>query len=198
MGDFGINLKRNFYPEKIVKQFTFAGAVALTKTAKEGQAAIIQNLPNEFIIRGNWFQPSNKFGIRIQPAKKDKLVAVVGTNADWLEKFETGADKTPKNQYLAIPTDNVRRTKRMIIQKSQRPSGLRGKGDVVLQTKSGPVLFVRQGRGKKKKLVALYNLETKAKIKKHSAVIEPAVKVINGRLMINFREAYVNALRTAK
>jgi len=109
MGDFGINLKRNFYPEKIVKQFTFAGAVALTKTAKEGQAAIISNLPNEFTIRGNWFQPSNKFGIRIQPAKKDKLVAVVGTNADWLEKFETGADKTPKNQYLAIPTDNVRR-----------------------------------------------------------------------------------------
>lgn len=196
--ELGIKLKRDFYPKKIAKQFAFASAQALTKTAKEAQIAIIDQLPEHFTLRGNWFQPGYKFGIKIKPAKKDNLKAIVGTDADWLEKFETGADKTPRNKFLAIPTDNVRRSKRQIIQRGQRPGALRGKGDVVLQTKSGPVLFVRQGRGKNKRLVALYNLEVKAKIRKNSAVIEPAVKVINGRLYKNFSESFIKALKTAR
>ena len=198
MSELGISLKRDFYPEKIAKQFAFASALALTKTAKDAQSGITSGLPNHFTLRGNWHQPSNKFGIKIKPAKKDSLAAAVGTNADWLEKFETGTDKLPRQNFLAVPTDNVRRNKKLIIQKSQRPAALRGKGDFVIQTKSGPVLFVRKGRGKKKQMVALYNLETKAKIKKNSAIIEPAVKVINGRLYKNFSQAFIKALKTAR
>lgn len=195
---FDILLKRNFYPEKVAKQMTFAAASALTKTAKEGQAAVIENLPKEFTLRTNWFEPKMRFGIRIKPAKKNSLRAEVGTDAEWLDKFETGKDKTPKNRFLAIPMDNVRRNKKQLIQKSQRPAGLRGRGDVVLQTKSGPVLFQRQGRGKKKRLVALYNLETKAKIRKVSPVLTPVVKIVKGRLMRNFNEEFIKALKTAK
>lgn len=195
----GILLKRNFYPEKVAKQATFAAVKAINSIAKEGQSAVIDDeLPKDFTLRTNWYKPSNRFGIRVRFANKNKLRAEVGTDAEFLDKFETGNDKTPKNEFLAIPTDNVRRNKKQLIQRLQRPQGLRGRGDVVLPTKSGPMLFQRQGRGKNKRLVALYNLEKRAKIQKLSPVIAPVVRVVNGKLMRNFNEEFIKALKTAR
>lgn len=195
----GIKLKRDFYPEKVAKQLTFAAAKGLTATAKQAQGAVQNDLKNKFTLRTNWMAQSNKFGIRVKSATKNDLTAEVGTNADFLEKFETGEDKTPRGKLLAIPTLNVRRNKKQLIPRNQRPAALRDKRTVVMKTKSGNVvLFQRKYKGKRAKLVALYNLSAVAKIKKDSPVIVPALRVIRQRLNKNIGNEFIKALKTAR
>lgn len=184
--------------ERFDKQVPFALAYALTITAKEAQAAVVKSLEGTFTLRGQWYKQSNKFGIKITPAKKTNLKASVHTQADWLELHETGGTKTPRGKELAIPTENVRRTKRQIIQKSQRPKALIGKRDFILNTKKGRVLFQRKGKGKRSKIVALYNLEPKAVIKKQSTFFEPVEKIVEKNLQENFNKALEKAYATAK
>lgn len=182
----------------LAKQVPFAAALALTRTAQDAQKAVLTSLEKNFTLRGNWAQPSNKFGIRITPATKQNLTAEVKTAADWLALHETGADKKPRGKMLAIPTGNVRRNNRQIIPRAQRPAALRTKRTVILNTKSGPVLFQRQGRGKNKKLVPLYVLNEAAKIKKRPTFYAPAWAAAREKLQENFREALNKALATAK
>lgn len=182
----------------MARQLPFATAVALTKTAQEAQKEVVDGLGDKFTIRTGWAKPSNKFGIKIKAAKKTNLVAEVGTDADWLEKFETGKDKLPRGRNLAIPTANVRRTKRDLIQKSQRPNALRAKRTFVLKTRSGNVLFQRKFKGKRAQLVALYNLEKRARIRRNSPVYQPVKKIVVRVFGKNFARAYADALRSAR
>jgi hypothetical protein len=181
------------------KQLAFATASALTAVAKEAQAGVIKSIESTFTVRNNWDQPNNKFGIKVTPAKKDNLVSEVYTLADWLDLHEVGGEKNPSNKFLAIPTENVKRTKRQIITKGQRPAGLKGKGDIVLKTKSGKtVLFQRKGRGKQKRLVAMYYLVPLAKVRKQSTVFEPVQGIVNKRFGAIFEEQLRAAFETAK
>lgn len=182
----------------IPKQIRFGTAVGLTKTAQAGQKASQDAIKSTFTVRGNWTNASNKFGIRITPAKRDNLVAQVKTAADWLALHETGGVKTPRGKRLAIPTDNVRRNKKLIIPRAQRPAALRNKRTFVLNTKSGPVLFQRKFKGKRSQLVALYNLEPKAQIKKQSTFYEPIAIAVRKTLDENIRREIVKAMKSAK
>ena len=159
---------------------------------------MIKSVESTFSVRNNWDKPSNKFGIKAIPATKDNLQAGVATDADWLTLHETGGEKTPQGQNIAIPTENVRRTKRDIVQKAQRPGALRGKRDVVLMTRNGPVLFQRRGRKGNTRLVPLYRLVPRAKIKKESTLVEPTEKIVAAKLGDNFYKALQNALATAR
>lgn len=182
----------------INKQLDFGTAVGLTKTAQQGQQAVLGALRGTFTLRGSWFNPSNKFGIRVKPAKKNDLVAAVQTNADWLITHEEGTDKRPtRGQNIAVPTDQVRRNKRLIIPRGQRPRGLNTKA-FVLQTKHGPVLAQRITRGPRKGIVVLYGLERSVHIKKQSTFREPIQKVVDRRLGENIAKGIEFALRTAK
>lgn len=193
-----IKVTKNFRHASIAKQLPFAIAKALTQTAKDAQSAILGELPQKFTIRGTWSNPKNKYGVKIKPATKTKQTAEVGTNADWLKLQETGGVKTPKGENIAIPTANVRRTKRQIIQRSQRPRALRGKRDIVLKTKRGAVLFQRKYKGKRSTLVPLYNLEPRARIRRVSPIIEPAKRTVRLRFKANFINALADAMKTAK
>jgi hypothetical protein len=193
-----VSVRRNFTEARMARQLPFATAVALTKTAQEAQKETIDTLDDKFTIRTGWAKPSNKFGIKIKPAKKTNLVAVVGTDADWLEKFETGKDKLPRGRNLAIPTGNVRRTKRDLIQKSQRPNALRSKRTFVLKTKSGNVLFQRKFKGKRSQIIALYNLEKRARIRRNSPVYDPVKRIVVRNLGRNFTRALADALKNAR
>lgn len=193
-----VTVKKNFSSSSVAKQLPFAIASALTKTVKQAQTEIINTLDDKFTLRNSWYKPSSPLGIKVKPAKKNDLRAEVGTNFDQLEKFETGRDKTPRGSHLAIPTGNVRRTKRDIIRRSQRPNSLRGKRTFVLNTKAGKVLFQRKYKGKRSQIVALYNLETRARIKQNSPVINPAKRTIIRSLGKNLHEALANALKTAR
>jgi hypothetical protein len=189
---------KNFSPNEIIKQVNYGTAVGLTNTAKDGQTAVLKALGDTFTLRGQWFKQSMKYGIRIDMARKDKLQAAVKTAADWLEIHEKGGIKTSSAGHdLAIPTGEVRRNKRMIIPTAQRPRALREKkGIFILQTKNGRVLFQRKGKGKNSKIVALYNLEPRARIKKASTFYEPIEKVVKRNLAGNIKAGIAKAFAT--
>ncbi len=189
--------------EKIAKNINFGVATGLTETAKQGQAAVQGALKGTFTLRGNWFQQQNKFGIKVKPAKRDDLSAEVRTNADWLELHEKGGTKTPRvAKELAIPTENVRRNKRQIIPRAQRPKNL--KNTFILNTAKGKVLFQRFKRkigtynGKPTRIKALYNLEPRARIKKQSTFFDPIDKVVKRRLDQNIQAGIRKAFATMK
>ena len=194
-----VSITKNFTTAEIGKQLPFAVASALTATAKDAQTEIDSELGDKFTLRNNWWKANTPLGIKIKPAKKTDQSAEVGSNFDALEKFETGADKTPRGgSRLAVPTDNVRRNKKQIIPRGARPNALRDKRTFVLQTRNGPVLFQRKFKGKRSRIVALYNLERRVRIRKNSPVIEPALKAIRANLDKNFLAALEKALKTAK
>jgi len=183
--------------ETIEKNIRFGTAVGLTKTVKDGQAAVLSALPVKFTLRGSWFAQSNKFGIKVKSATKDDLSAEVRTNADWLIKQQKGGEYFPFRNFLAIPTSNVRRNKRQIIPRAQRPKNL--KNAFVMKTKSGlNVLFQRKGRGKNRGLVAMYILEPKIRIKPVDAFNDPIDKVVRANLSKNIEAGIQMALSTIK
>jgi len=183
--------------EKIMKNIDFGTAKGLTKTAKQGQSAVVDALQSNFTLRGTWFNQNMRHGIKITPARKDKLQSSVHTLADWLEPHETGKDKTPRGGNLAVPTDQVRRNKRSIIPKGQRPRGLAARA-FVLQTKKGPVLAQRLIKGKRKGLIILYGLEPQVKIKKRPTFRVPIEKVVKSNLKSNIAEGINDAIRTMR
>lgn len=177
------------------KQVTFALAASLTAVAKEGQGEVIKDLQGTFTLRGQWFKPSNRFGIRVTPARKTQLWSEVKTAADWLALHETGGTKTPDGRHVAIPTSLVRRTKRQVIARAQRPRNL--KRAFVVQGQSGPVLVQRKTK-KAYPIVPLYGLERSAKVRKQSTVFEPTFLVVNRRFGEIFYRQLKRALETAK
>lgn len=188
--------------EKINRNIDFGTAVGLTQTAKDGQKAVQGALPGTFTIRGPWPQAGNKFGIKIKPAKRDDLTSEVRTSADWLEIHEKGGTKMARGGSLAIPTENVRRNKRQIIPRGQRPKNLRDK--FVLNTPKGRVLFQRFKRkvgtynGRPTRIKALYMLEPRARIKRQSTFFDPIDRVVKRDRGENIRKGIEKAFATMR
>lgn len=179
------------------EQLTYAAARALTRTAKDSQAASIEAIRRTFTTRGTWYLPSSRFGVRITPATKARLETSVRTAADWLIPHETGEDKVAAGGgLLAIPMvgrGRPRPSRGAKVRADLKPRALGSRG-VVIETRRGPVLFARQDR----RLVAFYGLERRARIRKRSTVIEPTIQTFDRNLGQNLAEAIAEALRTAK
>jgi hypothetical protein len=179
------------------RQLVYAAARALTKTAQDSQTASIAAIRQTFTTRGTWYLPSGRFGIRITPATVARLEAAVRTAADWLIPHETGEDKVVQGGgLLAIPMVGPGRPRPTFgskVQRDLKPRALGGRG-VVIETRRGPVLFARQDR----RLVAFYGLERRAKIRKHSTVIEPTIETVSKNFGDNFAAGLAEALKTAK
>lgn len=184
--------------EKITKNINFGIARGLTRLAKDGQSAVRGALRGAFTLRGTWFEQQNRFGVKIKPAKPNDLESAVQTRADWIERHETGQDKASiEGHNIVVPTDQVRRNKRFIIPRGQRPKGL-GTKAFVLQTKHGPVLAQRITRGKRKGLIVLYGLERKVRIKKVDVFEKPIEKVVGRRGARIIEQSIVDALATMR
>jgi hypothetical protein len=192
--------------DKLISNIRFGTAVGLTRTAKAAQAASVSAIQSAFTVRSNWYQQSNKFGIRITPATKQKLQSSVHTLAYWLEPHERGGKKTSRRPsgMLAVPQINVRRTKRQIIPKAQRPRNL--KGSFVIPTRSGPMIFIRAKRRSKAgvregydpNLRAYYALEPSVHLKRQSTFFDPIQKTVEQQLKQNIIREVENALRSMK
>lgn len=185
---------------EIMKQIIFGTVKGLTKTAKEGQSAVVGALKSTFTLRGSWFQQSNKYGIRVTPAKRDKLVAEVKTAATWLEPHEEGTDKVGRGHRIAVPQDGIRkRGQKKIIKADMKARAMLASGQAfILKTKHGEVIATRKGRGRVKKLVLLYGLESRVRIKKQSTFREPIQNVVDRRLKANIKEGIADAFRTMR
>lgn len=182
----------------------FVMASSLTRTGKEIEKAQVAAVEGKFTVRNQWTR-RGPLAFRTKAATKQNQVAWVGTAFDELEKFVRGPAgsftvKLPRGQFIAVPTSNVRRTKRDIIRASQRPRALKGKRDILLPMRSGRgmVLFQEQGRGRAAKRVALYYLVPRAKIKAVDVLRGPAEKVFVKRFPMIFTEQAVKALATAR
>jgi hypothetical protein len=187
------------------KQVRFAIASACTKGAKAVQAADVRAIEGAFTIRTRW-DVVGPYAVKVQAAKKDDnpIVALVGTGADFIEKFIREPEgstvlKLPQGEFIAIPTTNVRRTKRDLIRAAQRPRALRGKGDFVIPLKNGTLgLFQRQGRKGQKKAVLLYRLVKRARIKERDVLFGPAQKILDAQLLGLYQQGVAQAIATAK
>lgn len=200
---------------KIGKQLDFGVAVGLTQTAKEGQKAVHGALRGTFTLRGSWFKQSNKFGIKVKPAKKTDLTAEVGTAADWIEPHERGGMKKARGGNVAIPQPFIRpkgSTKKIVSR--LKPRNL--KRTFVLKTKSGPVLYQRvksyakhqgptlSGKVTRRRtrtgsdIQAVYAFERGVRIRKQSTFYEPIEKVVKRRLGRNIDDGLVKAFATMR
>ncbi|MFA6148652.1 MAG: hypothetical protein WC899_10640 [bacterium] len=179
------------------KQLRYATAVTLTRSAEHAQGSILSRTRDVFTIRKNWLTPGYMFGINRKTARADDLSAEVYTRAPWMLLQEEGGIKLPKKQYLAVPQEGVRRTKKDLIPASEKPRALK-RSFIIWKTKSGPILFKRVGRGKSSTIKPMYAFERSAKIEERWQFVRTGiatVKKVYGKI---FASALKDALETAK
>jgi len=184
--------------DRCKKNIKFGEVVGLTRTAQKAKDAVVADLKSTFTLRGSWWMQSNRFGIKAIPATKAKPQSAVVTRADWLELHETGGDKKGRGGHrIAVPSKEVRRNKRQIIQKGQRPRNL--KNSFVFQGKYGPVLARRlKGGPRKGEVDILYGLEDSEPIKKESTFYEPIKDTVQKHLKEEISKGIDYAFRTSK
>jgi hypothetical protein len=102
------------------KQAVFAAAVALTRTAQEAQGEVVAELPERFTIRTGWVAR----GIRIQPARRDRLEAVVYSRDEFMARQETGGTKEGRNGKSVAKPVEVRRNPGQTTRPSRWPGAL--------------------------------------------------------------------------
>lgn len=177
----------------IEKQTTFATALTLTSLAKKSQSKALDAIEEKFTVRGNWAQPSNRFGVHTEIATKSNLESAVKTSASWLIPHETGQDKTADGGNIAVPTVATRPNITDKITTAKRPRNL--VGAFKLTTRTGATsIFKRINRV----LVPLYRLVRSAHIEKNSTIIEPTIKTVEQELGNEFGSAMRKAFDTQK
>ncbi len=179
------------------KQLRYATAVTLTRSAEHAQESILSRTRDVFTIRKNWLTPGYMFGINRKTARADDLTAEVYTRAPWMLLQEEGGVKLPKKQYLAVPQEGVRRTKKDLIPASQKPRALK-RSFIIWKTKSGPMLFKRVGRGKGSTIKAMYAFERSATIESRWQFVKTGVAVVKKVYGKIFAAALKDALETAR
>lgn len=194
------------------RQLPFILSKALNALASDVQAEVRQNIPQRFTLRRQWIVQ----GIRVKPSSKTNLEAVVYSIDEFMQRQETGQDKTPKrDQNLAIPMSGARRNPSGSIRAADLPSGLgvardqtfsiqRGKRDVKVrgaggtawkQTINGKTYLLRR-RGSK--VEVMYLLQPRAQIDRRLMLREDGERVVRARAQQRLQEAVEYAMRTAR
>lgn len=184
--------------EKMEKQIRFGTAVGLTRTAQDAQGAVVERLKDQFTLRNKWFEKSNRFGIKVRAAKPAAMEAEVYTLADWLPIHEEGGDKRPQRRFVAVPTSNVRRTKKGIIRKALRPKNLVRSFLITTKKNNVPIIFQRRGKGAKSDIFAMYVLRPFTKIRKAGTFLAAASKKIREVRDEHVRKEIAKAIASIK
>lgn len=180
------------YIDSAGKQLPFALSKAINSTADKIREATLKGASEVLTLRGTWWKPRTKFGFNVKPSTKRNLIAEIYTKADWLAQHEDGGIKTAKGM-IAIPTIDVKRNKKDIITKSNRPRAVKGAFKVT--SKNGNEFIAKRVRGK---LVVLYWLEKQAKIEGVYKFHDIAKQTFSDNFVKDFSDAVDYALRTAK
>jgi hypothetical protein len=193
-----------------LSQLPFATARAVTQTGLDFQKAERARLATIFTQRRPDF--IQKQGVKliggIATKAKPSITFGVDPKADFLVKFELGTTKTPTQaSSLAIPVD-IRRNKRDIITRGNRPRALidrlgnkTGAGSVfILKQRKGRLpagIYQKTGRGGDH-LKLLYLLIPEAKTPRVLSFLDTLKRTIDQRWTINFATALADAIKTAK
>ncbi len=153
----------NSFIGSLHQQLNYGASVGLNNLATHMRDSELAGAKNSLTLRGRWYEPRSRFGFNVKFAKKNDLNSYVYTRADWLVLHAEGGTKTARGR-IAIPTAEVKRSKRDIITRANRPRNV--KGSFLIHTSKGDAIAVLKGKGKRSRLVILYWLEKQAKIKK--------------------------------
>lgn len=182
--------------KNIGKQLPFAVSKALNSTAEKIRQSTLQGAKDTLTLRGSWFNPRSKYGFNVKPSTKNNLQADIYTNADWMKMQEDGGIKTAKG-LIAIPTKFVKRNKKDMLNKANRPKNI--KGSVKVKFKNGKEAIVKPYfDGHERRLVVLYWLEKRAKIKGVYKFHDIATNTFKANIENDMKEAVNYALSTAR
>lgn len=174
------------------RQAPFAIALSLTRTARDAQEAIREELPGKFHLRNSW----TSRGVRIQRADKQHLEAIVSA-PDYMALQETGGTKTPQNgRHIGIP--NREALGDGILRAGKRPRGLLDKPNVFLLVRGGERLVAQRMGRKGRKLRILYSLEATQQVAPRFGMFETVRDTVNGRFAMNLDAAFMQAMATAR
>lgn len=149
--------------------------------------------------RENWMD------IEVMPPGADGA-----SRADILAKFESDTTKLPfKGQHVAIPTSQIKRTKRDIVADSMRishlnlhPDGNRIIGDqrtfLIKLANGNSLILQRVGHGGKSTTASVWLLVPLVHITPDLEFQSNAEAVVNSAWVPNFEQAFTDAMATAK
>ena len=196
------------------KNMKFAVAKTLTNLAQESQAQVRREMPQKFTLRRKWVVG----GIRIKPAARDRLEAVVysldsGGRRDFMTRQEFGGIKTAEGgSHVAVPLKAVQPNKSKLIPDVLKPKSLLGTPIQRTIKRTGRVLVVSASgykamkvKGKKAgneyilikrggKYVPAWLLTPRATIKRQMFLTDATRKVVNARASILLRKNAIEAL----
>ena len=95
-------------------------------------------------------------------------------------------------------THDIKRTAAGKIGKAKRPRNIVNKPNVFFRHQGPTPDIVRRPRGKGKSIEVLYQLVLLARIPKRLRFYEDAAKVVQRRMVPNFKKSFERALRTAR
>jgi len=193
----GLKETENYLKALASGDLAFGIAKGLTSLANGIREKIKEELPQKFTLRTSWWN-RGPYSIKTEMATKQNLTSKVYTMAPWMQMQEEGGTKIPtKSKRLALPMPDVRRTKRDLVQKGQKPRALT-KAFLIHTNSGNDFLAVRVGRGKRSVMKLMWLLERSATIKKRFGFHETAQKVIDRVGMTHINEGIKYALETSK
>lgn len=176
------------------RQFRFALSKTLNTIAKTGVEAVRSEAQSKFTIRTNWLKSA--VGPKVLPATKQDLSAAVAMRGGFLNLQEEGGIKLPSGTFIAVPARGVRRTKRDLVQKSQKPLAL--KNAFIATTRSGrKAIFQRVGRGRSRRVRVMYFLIPRAEIEEKPTFTSTVPRVLERDFSNTLFREFRNALATA-
>lgn len=137
-------------------QVPFALALALNKAAENTRELLIREWPSHVKVRQAGFL---RYALRRNFATKNNLRVEIydQTQRPFLKRLDGGGVHQARGGNLAIPVEANVKIGAHGVRKSQLPRNL--PNAVLLNTKSGPAIYQRVGRGKNKKLKLMYVLK---------------------------------------
>ena len=181
------------------KQLPFATAGALTDTAFDVRKHVVEKtFPRDFDLKNKRFAGAT---LRVEKANKRKLRAAVydRLGREYLETQARGGVKRPiDGRNIAIPTHHIKRTASGKVGAAKRPRAVLGKPNTFIRRTSSGGQILQKGRRKSAPLKTLYQLVPLARIPKRLRFYEDAAKVVQRRMVPNFKKSFERAMRTAR
>lgn len=179
-------------------ELKFGIVKGLTDCANGARDEVVRGLPGKFSLRTAWWKPRTRYGFNVDKATKQNMQATIFTRAGWMEMQEEGGTKLPHKKHIAIPTNEVRRTKKELIRKGEKPRSLGNKA-FKITTRQGDVLLAnRTGKGKRSVLRILYNLVKRAKVEPRLHLFDTVREYVNTKGIRHILSGIEYALRTSK
>jgi len=174
-------------------------ARSLTMLAECVQDSMEAETREHLTVRGTWLRKGTRYGINRIAATKGNLTATVWTQAGWLIAEEQDDVRRPVGgRQLAVPLASIRpgRLNPEVLSVAKKPRNF--PRAFLMQTKSGPMIMQRQGKGPISSLVPLYALKRQVPIPRRVHLIQAASKTINEMYQPVMTEMIQSAIQEGK